>query len=250
MKTKASLIAAVVFAAVLPSQTVATWQVEPEFYFESRDSGQQMYYSPAFYSEYDSDTKNYREYRYDRSYGKDYYWKNYDGGIFSERTFIAKNNQLTYYTDQNDEFTDWGQQLAVAASLAGACCVVISCAVIVTQCVVRRRKRMRELKARKAMAEMEGVDMSVASDAKDDTDDPEKKGKKSTKEMREYALDKKAKDNTGLADLTEGDKEGSRREMMSDFRVQAIDDDNMSRSGTTRGKVGNNRFDLDQQAAD
>lgn len=134
----------------------------------------------------------------------------------------------------------------MAAALAGICCVLISCGVIMTQCVVRRRKRMKELKAKKDMAEMEGVDMSVASDdIKSDTDDPDKKPKKSTTEMREYALDKKSKDHTGVIDMSgDGEKEGSRREMMSEFRVQAIDDDAMSHN--TKGKVGNHRFDLDQ----
>ena len=51
-----------------------------------------MYYSPAFYAEKDPDNKNYREYRYDKDYGKDYYWENYDGGIYSERQFIARYN--------------------------------------------------------------------------------------------------------------------------------------------------------------
>ena len=67
-----------------------------------------MYYSPAFYAEFDPKSKNYREYRYDSGYGKDYYWKNFDGGIYSEREFVARYNQLTYYTDSNDGFRDWG----------------------------------------------------------------------------------------------------------------------------------------------
>ena len=57
-----------------------------------------MYYSPKFYAEIDPANLNYKEYRYDSSYGKDYNWKNYDDGIYSERDFKSRYNQLTYYT--------------------------------------------------------------------------------------------------------------------------------------------------------
>lgn len=69
----------------------------------------QVYYSPELYVEFDPDNKNYREYTYNDLYGKDYMWKNYDKSIYSEREFIARYDQLTYYTDQNDELRDWGQ---------------------------------------------------------------------------------------------------------------------------------------------
>jgi len=57
-----------------------------------------VYYSPKFYAEIDPANLNYKEYRYDSSYGKDYNWKNYDDGIYSERDFKSRYNQLTYYT--------------------------------------------------------------------------------------------------------------------------------------------------------
>lgn len=78
-------------------------------YFENRETGMQVYYSPELYVEFDPDNKNYREYTYNDLYGKDYMWKNYDKSIYSEREFIARYDQLTYYTDQNDELRDWGQ---------------------------------------------------------------------------------------------------------------------------------------------
>ena len=106
-----------------------------------------MYYSPSFYTESDPENGNYREYTYDDAYGKDYYWKNFDGGIYSEREFKARYNELTYYTDQNDEFTDWGYQMGLAAGIAGGCCVIITAAAVITQCVIRRRRRLKELKA-------------------------------------------------------------------------------------------------------
>ena len=140
--------------AILSGATQATdpnlqqqWQVEPEFYYENRRTGQQVYYSPTFYAELDPVTLNYREYRYNQAYGKDYKWQNYNGGIYSERTFIARYNQLTYYTDKNDDFTDWGYNIGLAAGIAGGCCILICIGTITAQCVVRRRKRMKELKA-------------------------------------------------------------------------------------------------------
>ena len=83
----------------------AQWQSGEEFYNENRTTGLQVYYSPAFYAEKDPENNNYREYRYDQNYGKDYYWENYDGGIYSEREFVSRYNALTYYTDNNDDFT-------------------------------------------------------------------------------------------------------------------------------------------------
>ena len=118
----------------------------------------------------DPQTKNYKEYRYDTRYGKDYYWENYDGGIYSEREFIARYEQLTYYTDKNDEFTDWGQQMGLAGGLAAACCIVISFGIVFAQCIQRRRKRKAELKARKQLAEMEGINMSKSSNDESNSD--------------------------------------------------------------------------------
>ena len=125
----------------LTQSTKAQWQSNPEFYYENRSTGMQVYYAPEFYAEKDPENQNYREYRYAKAYGKDYYWENYDGGIYSEREFVARYNALTYYTDSNDEITDWGQQMGVAGAIAGVCCVLICAGVICTQCVVRRRKR-------------------------------------------------------------------------------------------------------------
>ena len=70
----------------------AQWSTDQEFYNENRSTGLQFYYSPTFYAELDPANKNYREYRYEKNYGKDYYWENYDGGIYSERQFIARYN--------------------------------------------------------------------------------------------------------------------------------------------------------------
>lgn len=94
----------------------------------------------------DPDTKNYREYVYHSAYGKDYYWENYDEGIYSERVFVARYDQLTYYTDKNDEFTDWGYQAGLAVGIAVGCCCLIGMGVAMTSCIQRRRKRKREAK--------------------------------------------------------------------------------------------------------
>ena len=134
-------------AAQLQSPATAQWTVKEELYHESRETGIQTYYSPQLYVELNPESQNYREYRYDLRYGKDYYWKNYDGDIFSEREFVARYNQLSYYTDSNDELKNWGYQMGTAAAIAGVCCVLITIGIIFTQCIVRRRKRKKELKA-------------------------------------------------------------------------------------------------------
>ena len=215
------------------------WQAKQEFYVEHRESGVQTYYSPELYVELDPESKNYREYRYDLKYGKDYYWSNYDGGIFSEREFVARYNQLTYYTDENDELRDWGYQMALAGGIAGACCVTITIAVVFAQCIIRRRQRRKELKAQKELAELEGLggmdnDSKNGSEVADkDTDgnitkepDTLKKPRKTSKQKKQEALAKKEMElaKAGVvmdfsADDMQGpqldDPEGSRREMLS-----------------------------------
>ena len=196
------------FAAIsslfIISTVSAQWQAAEEFYYENRDTGLKVYYSPQFYAQMDPQTKNYKEYRYDTRYGKDYYWENYDGGIYSEREFIARYEQLTYYTDNNDEFTDWGQQMGLAGGLAATCCILIAFGVVFSQCIQRRRKRKAELKARKQLAEMEGINMSKSSNDSDGnsdltdgngTKDPDMKKKNmSTKQKMKDALSKKQKE--------------------------------------------------------
>ena len=86
---------------------------------------------------------------------------------------------------------------------------------------------MKELKAKKAMEELKGVEMSAGSDVKnDETDDfdGKQKKKKTTDQMRDYALESKAKDNNGLADLVVNDKDGTQREMLSSFKVATYDE--------------------------
>ena len=226
----------------------------------------QVYYAPKLYAEKDPENKNYREYRYDKNYGKDYYWENYDGGIYSEREFVARYDALTYYTDSNDDLTDWGQQMGVAGAIAGACCVLICTGVLCTQCVVRRRKRAKELIKQKNLAEEEGIEMEnseeLSSDPNDsskgDTDDlaaTKAKGnkKKSTKEKRKEALGKKAKeeqvsknDPTVVADFSrdgsESENDGSRREMI-------IQNDTVRADNEKRGPVGSSRCDADDGGA-
>ena len=51
-----------------------------------------VYYSSNLYVEKDPVTENYREYTYNSLHGKDYFWKNYDDGIYSERRFEARYN--------------------------------------------------------------------------------------------------------------------------------------------------------------
>ena len=239
----------------------AQWSTEQEFYNENRSTGLQVYYSPTFYAELDPANKNYREYRYEKNYGKDYYWENYDGDIYSERQFIARYNQLTYYTDNNDDLTDWGQQMGVAGALAGGCCVLICAGVLCTQCIVRRRKRQKELKAQKMLAEMEGIEQKKSNESEsDDVGDSSKeiddlakttdKKKKTTKQKRMEALEKKGNevsksknDPTVVADFSRDDEsaEGSRREMMSQSNSVRSSND---------GPVGNKRFDANQDGAD
>ena len=90
--TAAANVMAILFSLTMIETSRAQWQSAEEFYYENRATGLQVYYSPAFYGEKDPVNKNYREYRYDKEYGKDYYWENYDGGIYSEREFIARYN--------------------------------------------------------------------------------------------------------------------------------------------------------------
>ena len=192
---------AAISSLIILSTVSAQWQSAEEFYYENRETGLKVYYSPQFYAQLDPKTKNYKEYRYDTRYGKDYYWENYDGGIYSEREFIARYEQLTYFTDKNDEFTDWGQQMGLAGGLAAACCIIICFAVVCSQCIQRRRKRKAELKARKQLAEMEGINMSKSSNDSDGnsdltdgngTKDPDmKKKNKTTKQKMKDALSKK-----------------------------------------------------------
>ena len=69
-----------------------------------------------------------------------------------------------------------------AAGIAGGCCILICIGTITAQCVVRRRKRMKELKAQKDLAELEGMEMAeVSSSIKSDTDDPDGKDPDSKK---------------------------------------------------------------------
>ena len=68
--------------------------------------------------------------------------------------------------------------MGVAGGIAGGCCVLIALGVISTQCIVKRRKRMVEMKQQKELAEMEGIEMdSGSSDGSnnDGTDDDKKK---------------------------------------------------------------------------
>ena len=55
--------------------------------------------------------------------------------------------------------------MGFAAAIAGICCVFISIAVIITQCIVRRRNRMKELRAKKELADLEGVEVAGESSA-------------------------------------------------------------------------------------
>ena len=94
--------------------------------------------------------------------------------------------------------------MGVAGGLAAACCILIAFGVVFSQCIIRRRKRKAEMKARKQLAEMEGVNVSKSSDENDNSDltdgnatkDPDmkkknmKKGKDTKKKMKE-ALSKK-----------------------------------------------------------
>ena len=222
----------------------AQWQAKQEFYVEHRESGVRTYYSPDLYVELDPASKNYREYRYDLKYGKDYYWQNYDGGIYSEREFVARYNQLTYYTDSNDELRDWGYQMGLAAGIAGGCCVVITIAIVVSQCLIRRRKRKKEQKAQLEMADMEGLGMDASENASKDTEgEPDlKKKKKSTSDMKNAALEKKSReqkmDPTVVVDYDEDDgsfnmQDGTRREMLSA--------NDSVRPGSKRNRPGSNQ---------
>ena len=141
--------------------------------------------------------------------------------------------------------------------------------VAVTSCIQRRRKRKRELKAAKELAEMEGVEMEGSSsnmdDSKGDTDDnatkdpdakkkKKKDKKKDTKTKRKEALDKKAKeaqsknDPTVVADFSDDNKEdpdGSQRDMLGNNATVRGEED----SGR-KGAVGDNRFDANNDGAD
>ncbi len=97
--------------------------------------------------------------------------------------------------------------MGTAAAIAGICCVLITIGIIFTQCIVRRRKRKKEAKAQKELAELEGIELEGSSDAIDDQDntddnvtkdaDMKKKKKKGTKEKRKEALKEKAENAQG-----------------------------------------------------
>ena len=235
----------------------AQWQPEPEFYHENRQTGLQTYYSRSYYSELDPASLNARSYYYDASYGKDYEWKNYDSGIYSERVFKAQYSALTYYTDENDEITDWGYQMGVAGAIAGGCCVLIAVGVISTQCIVKKRKRHLELKQQRELADMEGIEMESNSDegeSPEGTDDDKNKKSKTTMEMKKKALEKLAKEAIAdestekvvVADFSVSDhiNEGSRREMLNES--DSVQGDETPK----RAPVGNGRFDANDGGAD
>ena len=149
--------------------------------------------------------------------------------------------------------------MGVAGAIAGGCCILICAGVLCTQCIVRRRKRQKELKAAKELAEQEGIEMEKSHESgesdqnessKGDTDDlgatkdkKSRKGKKSTKAKRKEALEKKGmeskNDPTVVADFSrDDDADGSRREMMAQSDTVRADE------GERSGPVGNKRFDV------
>ena len=243
----------------LTEPVTAQWSAKQEFYVEHRESGVQTYYSPELYVEIDPKSQNYREYRYDLKYGKDYYWKNYDGAIFSEREFTARYNQLSYYTDSNDELKEWGMQMGVAAAIAAGCCFTITICIVFAQCIIIRRQRKRELKTMKELAEMEGLG---GIEAYEDTEDnitkeavaAANKGKKQrmkTNPKKEEALKKIAIKEVGepivVVDFSrdnidiEEHIDGSRREMLSG-------NDSVGPASTSRkaSVIGNSRLDPEE----
>ena len=158
--------------------------------------------------------------------------------------------------------------MGVAGAIAGGCCVLICAGVLCTQCIVRRRKRQKELKAAKELAEQEGIEMEKSQDSaesdddqneessKGDTDDlgatkdkKRKSRKKSTKSKRKEALEKKGmeskNDPTVVADFSRDDvdADGSRREMIAQSDTVRADD------AENRGPVGNKRFDVNDDGA-
>ena len=133
----------------------AQWDAQRTIYVEDRESGVQTYWSPELYVELDPETQNYREYRYDLIYGKDYYWRNYDDGVYSEREFEARYNQINYYTDKQDPVRNWGMKMAIGTGIAAGFCAVISLSIILTQCIIRKRELKKKLNAQRELLEME-----------------------------------------------------------------------------------------------
>ena len=85
----------------------AQWSDYQEFYYENREYGEQVYYSETIYTEYDPNTENYQEYTYNEAYGKDYFWKNYDNNVYTERQFISKYGEINYYASKDDGLKRW-----------------------------------------------------------------------------------------------------------------------------------------------
>ena len=134
-------------AAVLISNSELVsgqWDREASLYYENRDTGHHFYESEELYADFDPESGNYKEYRYDRRYGRDYYWKLYDDGFYSERKFEARYHEVTYFTDKDDELVYWVTHFGLFCGVSAGICCLIALAVILTQGIGKVRKRKRE----------------------------------------------------------------------------------------------------------
>ena len=127
----ASLLSMVVFVN-------AQWSDYQEFYYENREYGEQVYYSESIYTEYDPNTENYQEYTYNEQYGKDYFWKNYDNDVYTERQFISKYGEINYYASKDDGLKRWSYQISTLLALSLTCCIIVSVCACCLSCILKR----------------------------------------------------------------------------------------------------------------
>ena len=180
---------------------IPPWQQDTEYYREDHITGLETYYTPEFYAQYDPKTKNYKEYRYDRIYGKDYYWINYDNDVYHSREFKARYDSIDYYTSHNEELWGWFDHMATIAGFSGGICFFIALCVIFAQCIRRRRKRMTAMRTQKRLTELDQVERDMGSS---DEDTPAKKPSfwdRCKRKKKRKSNNKIVEDQTELADL-------------------------------------------------
>jgi hypothetical protein len=69
-----------------------------EFYQEDPWTGINSYYSSTYYTWYDPQTLNFKSSYYDKTFGTNYFWKDYTDGKYTESLYNAKDKETKYYT--------------------------------------------------------------------------------------------------------------------------------------------------------
>ena len=135
------------------------------------------------YTEYEPSSQNYKQYTYDEPYGKSYFWKNYDNGVYTERRFDARTKDVNYYASRDEGLTRWSYQMATLFIISFTCCFIVSVCACCLSCVMsRQKKKMAEKKALE-LKEIEGIGME---------EDDEEDNETNTKGKDDYDIDGKS----------------------------------------------------------